>query len=253
MKAVLRVAQACFLVGLFAAAPTRALGGIVVLSTEHVDVDIAFKAGKFELGVHDETNDVEYAANQALLFVTPAAQTVQPANPAFNFIGAGAGNPVWVLSQVQNPLTLLLGTDTEEIPDGTFQGDTLTLSLIDVRGPGFFSVWATDAFGNPIVQMATSNGISPADRMILSTNTHNDWNWGFTAVGFYEVDFQATAVLPGGATVASEVTTYFFAVGTAVPEPGSTALVGLGAVGLLVALARRWKGGRENAGHTTKV
>ena len=46
--------------------------------TEHVDVDVAFEDGGWELGIHDETNDVEFASDEVLLFVSDEALTTRP-------------------------------------------------------------------------------------------------------------------------------------------------------------------------------
>jgi surface-anchored protein len=220
------------------AGPCAARADLILLTREHVDLDIRFEGGALELGLHDEDNDRELAADEGFLFVGPAARTTQPADPRFNFLGAGAGNPVWVLPQVQNPSLLFFGIGTEEIDDGTFRNDEVTLSLRGVRGPGQFSLWATDAFGSPVVFLATSDGITPNDLIRVPTSSEVHFNSGFTAPGLYEIDFQASAVLPNGTPVSSEVTTYFFGVEAVVPAPASLTLLALGC-GLAVPLLRR--------------
>jgi surface-anchored protein len=182
-----------------------------LLTTEHVDIGLAFEGGAWDLHLHDETNDIEYAPDEALLFVGAEAKATQPAGAQWDFLGAGAGGDVWILPQVQNPSLLFLGVGAEEIEAGTFDGD-ITLNLKAVRGPGRFSLYSTDAFGSPVVHMASADGIAAADAVTVFAGSHTDYNWGFTAIGGYEIDFEATATLPGGTTTSSGVVTYFFRV-----------------------------------------
>lgn len=217
--------------------------GFAVLSNTEADIDVGFDNGVLQLGIFDEFADVEFAADEALLFVGPAARTTQPASPAFNFIGAGAGNPVWIIPQAFNSQVLFLGLDTGELPPGTI--DSGVLALRAVRGPGQFSAWQTDAFGNPTFFISTfEGGITAADAIPLPDASDAHFNYGFTATGLYEIDFQAVALTPGGATITSEVTTFHFGVEeipVAVPEPASSTLLALGA-GTLLLWARRRRG-----------
>lgn len=208
----------------------------VVLQTGHADIGLAYEDGAWDLHVHDETNDTEYEPGGALLFVGPDAKTVQPAGSQWEFLGAGAGNDLWVLPQNQNPNLLFLGVGTEEVEPGAFASYLETdprvnataawvrLTLRDVRGPGEFSVFQTDAFGNPIVWMSTAdNGITDDDSLFISVGSHAHYNWTFTGVGLYEIDVEASAFLDdglGGLTpTSSGVVTYYFGVETEGDDP----------------------------------
>lgn len=191
---------------------------------------------------HDEENGVEYLPASVLFFVKPQALVGRPAGSQWNFIGTGAGQNVWVLPQTQNVNLIYGGVAAEEIEPGTF----LTYSITDprinngnpasaewvhyrlrgVNGPGQFSMWQTDTFGQPVVWMASADGIQPSDFVVLPAGSHVHYNWGFTEPGFYEVIVEATAFLPNGDPTISGEVSYFFAV-NAVPEPGSLALMGL--------------------------
>src|SRR5262249_49695804 len=105
-----------------------------VLVTEHVDIDIGYKGGKFDLGVHDETNDVHYAPDEALLFAGANTRMTQPAGQVWEFLGAGAGNPIWVLPQNQLPDRLLLGVGTEDIKQGALWSYFETDPRVMARG-----------------------------------------------------------------------------------------------------------------------
>jgi surface-anchored protein len=192
------------------------LAVLAVLTTEHVDIGMAYEEDAWDLHVHDETNDAEYAPDEALLFVAPQALTTRPAGSAFDFIGVGAGESFYRLPHSPpNPESLLLGFGTEEIEDGTFLNDVVHLQLKAVNGPGHFSVWrSTDA--GPELFMATSDGITASDLFTGLAGGHEDLNFGFTAQGPYEVTFEAVATLPDGTPTSSGDVTYFFAVDSTV-------------------------------------
>lgn len=227
------------------AAQAQLQPGHAVLTTEHVDIGIAFAAGVWDLHLHQDIPDIEYATDEALLFVAPEAKTVMPANPDFSFIGAAPGDDIWILPQNLNPSLLFLGIAGEEIENGVFTGP-VTLSLVSLNGPGNFSVWQTDTFGSPTLFMSTADGISGADSLPVPIGSHAHYNMGFTQTGIYEVTLQASGNLTGGGTTTSAPTTYFFGVETmsvsvAAPEAGTLALSGAGLFGLagLTAARRR--------------
>jgi surface-anchored protein len=212
--------------------------GYTVLTTEHADVGIGYEEGAWDLHEHDDINDIEYAANEVLNYVAPAAALSQPTGSQWAFLGAGAGNPVWLLPQVNDPNLLWLGIGGEEIESGIFVNDQVTLNLVDVRGPGQFSLFSNGVFGDPNVLMATSDGISSADTMTVFVGSHAHYNWAFTAAGYYEIDFEAVGTLVDGNVVTSSgpVTYYFGVETTAVPEASSLTLaaaaIAISAVGM---------------------
>jgi surface-anchored protein len=200
-------------VAMTAAAVPASATPVVVLSQGHIDaVDVAYENGELELHVHDETvdPDVEREPSDVVLRVLPGAETAVPDDPAYRFLGQ-AGAPVWVLPEVQNPDLLWAGLSTEEIEPGVFAGDTVTLKLKYVYGPGALSVFTTDPLGAPTV-LANSGDGTP-DRLTLATGTHEHVNWGFTRKGTYRAVFQATATFADGTRVSSDPAVYTFQVG----------------------------------------
>ena len=115
------------------------------------------------------------------------------------------------LAATNDPELLFLGIGSEEIDPTTFDGD-ITLTLKGVSGPGEFSLYSIDAFGAPVVEMATSDGITAADAVTVLAGSHAHYNFAFTAIGRYAIDFEATASLPGGTATSSGIVTYFFRV-----------------------------------------
>jgi surface-anchored protein len=206
----------------------------------HTDVGVVYELGAWNLhiGRHDDIPPMEYAPTEAILGVDLlAAGTTVPANPQYGFLGT-AGSPVWILPEVQNPSILFLGFGTEELSDGLFVGDQVTMSLQAVRGPGQFSVYEVGVFGSPTVFMNSGNGITGADSIVLPAGGHQHANWAFSTPGTYEVDFEAAGTLVEGSVfTASGPITYTFSVAM-VPEPSALSLLLLGGAGLL-AFARR--------------
>jgi len=190
-----------------------------VLTSDHVDIGIAFEGGAFDLHIHDEETDTEFAPNEALLYVNAHARTPRPADAAFDFIGVGAGVQIWQLPHSPpNPEVLLLGLGTEEIAPGTFDDGQIKVQLKSMTAPtgGVFSLFRS-TIGGPEVFMATADGISATDMITLLEDGHEDLNWVFTRRGRYEITFEASGVI-GGQTFSSGDVTYFFDV----DQPGLT-------------------------------
>jgi probable HAF family extracellular repeat protein len=82
------------------------------LPTGHTDVGVAFEDGAWDLHVHAEDIDAEFTPAEALLTLTPLAQTTVPTNASYAFLGA-PGSPTWILPQVENPKLLFLGLGAE--------------------------------------------------------------------------------------------------------------------------------------------
>lgn len=232
------------------------------LSTGHADIGINYtEAEGWDLHIHDEENDIEYAPNDAFFAVNPAAQTTRPAGSAFDFIGIGAGQSYYRLPQTENPELLFLGFGAEELdpdnlfeawdPDGTgplASGKWLRVDLISslhtrldgTTGIGQFSTWLNTDDG-PAVDFATFDGISASDSLFLLAGGHEHRNFGFTEAGTYDVSFTVTGLLSSTQTFdTSPAATYRYVV--AAPEPGALSLSLLALPGAWLALRRRRHG-----------
>lgn len=185
----------------------------VVLSAGHVDVvDLAYEDGVLEIGVHDESvePDVEREVDDVVFLVKNAAKITVPADPAFGFLGT-AGKPVWVLPEIQNEDLLWPGIATEEIANGVFTADTVTLNVEKVTGAGRVAVFTENAVGTPNVLVNSGDGLP--DALPLNTGTHLHASWAFQKAGVYLIKVRATATLAAtGQSVTSEPAVYRFVV-----------------------------------------
>ena len=227
-----------------------AIGNLMAVTTftsEHVDIGLA-EAGTLGLHWHDETNNLEYEPDEAEAFVNPAfAATVRPAGTEWDFIGVSAANIHYQIPETSDPNLPYLGIGAEEADldafdawnPGDARGANSSAKWFGLRLLGFtytgyasnphFSLWKDDGGGTPIVWMATFNGISADD--VAYVLTHEHFNFAFTDIGVYELEFEAFAK-QGGTDVTSASAKYLFVV----PEPGSAALLLLGC---LAAFRRR--------------
>jgi surface-anchored protein len=197
----------------------------------HTDVGVDYDEtlNAWNLHVHYEMPDTEYSPpSDALLLVKHDAHGTVPVGPQWSFLGT-AGSEVWTLPKVQDPDLLFLGFGAEEIADSTFVGNQFTMALKAVSGPGNFTVYDSDPFGDPVVWFNSADGIDGADVMTLPSGAHSHVNWTFSAPGDYTVWFEASGISELNGLTSSGDVPYLFHV-QAVPEPGTLALAGVGAL-----------------------
>ncbi len=226
----------------------RLLSGLHYLTNQHTDLDVTYSTddGKLHLAENNKSKDpIKYYKNTKhfVLEFLPGAERAQTADPRFAFTGAAPGDPIWIVPiSPRDPNLLQLGVSGERIDDGVLGAYNETdprinniipfpwirLSVLDVQGPGYFSVWQDDDFGNPTVWVATAGNPNP-DLFFTGPGGHVDYNWAFTQPGDYYVDIQASAYLADGTPVSSDVATYHFQVD---PVPGSGAAGKIAPLGL---------------------
>ncbi|MFK4087059.1 choice-of-anchor M domain-containing protein [Kribbella sp. NPDC020789] len=183
----------------------------VVLDQGHVDVvGIAWEDNAFNVHVHDEETDTEYAPSQVQLVAKPGSQVAVPDDPAYSFLGT-PGSTAWVLPQVQDTELLWPGIGAEEIASGVFADDSLKVVLVGVTGPADFSIFTTDAFGTPTRLADSGDGLP--DTISTTAGGHLHANWAFEAAGTYTLKFKVCGTLAAtGKKVSSAVATYTFQV-----------------------------------------
>ncbi|MEU2610150.1 choice-of-anchor M domain-containing protein [Micromonospora sp. NPDC007271] len=190
----------------------------VVLSTGHVDaVDVRYAEGRLVLKVHDDTvqPSVSRDPGNVVFQVLPQAAVEVPELPEYAFLGP-AGSTVWLLPMTQDPNLLWPGWNTTRLPSGVFRGEKVTLSLVDVSGPGRVSVFMTDPVGQPLIKFRSDDGLP--DAIDVPAGTHAHANWVFGALGSYTLTFRADATLTDGRQVSTGPVAYRFVVGD-LPDP----------------------------------
>ncbi len=170
-------------------------------------------------GVREE-NETEYEADELVVFVNPTSTTLLGATTYYwlpeTETAAAANNVPFV------------GLGLEELDVDDWVGGTVSLTLLSITGPGQFRLWQDDGFGGAINYIDTESNLMSFN---LAPGSHTHYNWGFTELGEYDLEFQISGTHQiDGAQSASATFTY------AIPEP-SSALLALS--GLLYGFRRR--------------
>jgi putative ABC transporter-associated repeat protein len=203
-----------------------------VLATGHVDLGPKFVGQDWTLLVHDDVAKADpggvsvwrHPAETVIHVLDQAILTV-PDDPAYQFVGAAAGEAVWVVPQTQNPEAVWLGWNTQdpEVMERIDRG--VTLSLTGAEGPGTVTVYLqSGAFGEPALLF--DSRVTEPQSVWVDVNTHTHANWVFTKPGVYLLELTVEADLIDGTPV-TDSQMIRFAVGTAM-DPAE-------------ALAERWR------------
>lgn len=212
--------------------------GTRVLDAGHVDMGPKFVDGEWKFLIHDDAARADANATsvwrypeETALHVLDAGELTVPDDPAYEFIGAAPGEPVWVIPQTQNPDVVWLGWNTQDPEVMTAIDRGITLSLTGVQGPGVATVYLqSGSFGEP--QLLWDSRIPEPQAAWVDVNTHTHANWVFTEPGVYLLRLQADADLLDGSSV-TDTQLIRVAVGTAT-SPAD-------------ALAAAWEGSEEPA------
>jgi surface-anchored protein len=184
------------------------------ISQGHVDaLDIDWTGSALTLDIRDATVTpaVDRDPATTVLDAVSASKTTVPANAAYSFLGT-AGSPIWILPQSAVNGILWPGFNTEGVPSGVVQGNTVTATLVSVNGPNGsagFSVYSQN-LGTPTVWFHSTDGTP--DSRNFAINVHSHANWAFKAAGTYTIVFEVTATTAGGSPVSSGQKTYTFTV-----------------------------------------
>lgn len=221
---------------------------LIEYSAGHADLGVAYENSELDLHYHFDTNAVldgviqgvesEYDVDEVYTRV-PDSQVFSRLDGAeWDFLGVAAQETVWFLPQRNALGAPFLGVGAEALGFDDWTGPiSYEFSVVDMPDGAAFSIWRTNAFGTPTVQVATS--LAGADSFEVSVGSHTHFNWGFTSEGIYQIRLTATGEHRVDGLV-DDTGVIWFAVGdaTVIPEPASAVLV---AGGLL--LMRRRRGG----------
>ncbi|EIQ01844.1 PEP-CTERM putative exosortase interaction domain-containing protein [Opitutaceae bacterium TAV1] len=184
--------------------------------------------------LHHDVADVIYFVSDNTGSVQGGGKITSPGG----FLGTQAGDPLWIIPQVQDFGVPWLGTGGYDA-----SGFDFTINFVDFRTPedGMLALWTTGSFGAPTWLVSSDTGIQPApNSLTVATTTHTHYNWGFTRPGLYEVDVTLSALI-GGVQQTSEVFTLKLAISerpAVVPEPATIATL-VGGASLLLAFSTR--------------
>jgi surface-anchored protein len=184
-----------------------------VMGLGHADViNVRSDAGTLLANVKDDAGeDVVYRdPGEVLLHAKPESQLTVPDLPEYAFLG-DPGDLVWILPEVEDPNLLWPGWETKGVAAADFPDATLTWRLLDLRGPGEVSVFATDPLGTPIKFLDSAAGL-PQDTQITN-RTHAHANWAFEAEGLYVMTVEVIGRRADGATVSTGPIDYHWFVG----------------------------------------
>lgn len=113
---------------------------------------------------------------------------------------------------------------------GATRASDVLLSATDVSGPGHLVAYLTGSFGDPEVQIDSTDGFDPADgyrhdTAVLPPAAHTHMSWAFTEPGVYRLTMEARlAVAQGTKPVELGRQTFTFAIGVDPHSVGGTVL-----------------------------
>jgi surface-anchored protein len=176
----------------------------------HVGVAVAYstETSSWNLGAGNAALGIKFASDQVRWIAKPEALQQVPDDARYSFLGT-AGDPIWILPEVQDPNLLWPGFGLQAVPSEVFAEDDVEIRLVGMEGPGHFFLYQADALGDPIVSFSTRDGL---DLLSLKAGDHLHVSWGFTEPGHYHVSLQAVAQLAGGGESSSDVYEYSFEV-----------------------------------------
>ncbi|MEU8761445.1 choice-of-anchor M domain-containing protein [Streptomyces sp. NPDC048659] len=189
-----------------------------VLDDGHVDIAARLVDGRFGIQIKDGTvpgRTVWREPSSVVLRVGAAARRQIPAAAHFAFLGR-AGDPVWLLDQIQRPGLLWPGWSTDNLPAGATRGD-VEFRLVKAAGPGRFALYNYDGLSGATVRFNSADGVPDAFR--VPPNSHAHGGWAFGAEGTYRLTVAMTATGADGTRV-SDTETLTFEVGDGGPAPG---------------------------------
>ncbi|MDR3360893.1 MAG: choice-of-anchor M domain-containing protein, partial [Bifidobacteriaceae bacterium] len=178
-----------------------------VLDSGHVDLGPKFVDGQWTFLIHDDAARADAGAvsvwrrpDLTVLHILDQGQLTVPDDPAYQFIGATPGEPVWVIPQTQNPDVVWLGWNTQDPEVMAAIDRGVTLSLTGAQGPGIVTVYLqSGAFGAP--EPLWDSRVGEAQPAWVDVNTHTHANWVFTEPGVYLLRLRAEADLLDGSAV----------------------------------------------------
>ncbi|MEV7343297.1 TIGR03773 family transporter-associated surface protein [Streptomyces sp. NPDC093544] len=181
------------------------------LDEGHIDIAARVVDGRMQIHVKDGTvagKTTWREPSSLVLHVKPGAKKTIPDNDDFAFLGK-AGDPVFLLDQIQQDGLLWPGWSTENIASGAAKGE-VKFSLDKADGPGDFALYTYDGLSGADVLFNSADGVP--DSFDVAQNTHAHGGWAFRKEGTYRLTFTMSGQLADGTKV-SDTETLAFVVG----------------------------------------
>ncbi len=247
--------------------PTVGLGDFDdnVYTDGHGDIGVALEEenGEVELFLHYHfegatingapVGDIEVDPADATV-VVPESVRFELGSGGFPLLDLDEGDMLSVLPQ-NNPFDQVvpfLGIATEELANEW--NSLITFEMTGFEGPGDFAMYQFNQIGvlDNVLVNTIDGGDGGDNAFDFTVGIHDHANYGFTETGIYDIEFTVSGThsvhgfLSDTATFRFEVQPF----ASAIPEPSSILLIGLGGVGVVCSAAvarRRNSAARKNA------
>jgi len=203
------------------------LSAVTTLSSGHVDIlevhyDGTVNPVEFALHVHDHETESHYEPADVILQVTEAALFAPPPG-----LASVLGVEAFILPSTQEN-DMLYGGVSADGPLGMFQNNRFTIRMVSAGAgnPGNFVMYRFSGSGSLQVGLQAEGTSVSIGEFTVPMNSHEHWNWGFSAPGTYTFEFQALGTKTIDLSVVeTPAETFTFQV---IPEPSSGALLLVG-------------------------
>ena len=169
------------------------------------------------MALRDLTHDRDHGLSVGQIVVGSAAATPRPEDAFYDFLGAAAGEMVYLL-----PAESQAGLPTLSVGTGPLAGVT-SLRVLSVTGPGDVAVWTNGADG-PVILLSTHQGLETLQQIDVVANTNVAWNCSFTTAGLYEITMVPVRIDDQGKEVKGSPQQLRFSVNTPIPQPPTVTL-----------------------------
>jgi surface-anchored protein len=195
---------------------SRLTAAPMLVEAGHADIGVRYSDGALLMESRIGSPGNSFSPADVVIIVPPSSRENRRNSVAYDALGIAAGEAFYKLSQGSFESTLeaspFLGLSAEGVGSGILVGNRIRLALVDLEGPGHFSLWRETSTGPGFesrpgfagIPIASRDGIDAGDFIDLPVGLHEHANWGFSAPGRYLVTFAAQGELIGGGIVAAQ-------------------------------------------------
>ncbi|MCD8535956.1 MAG: choice-of-anchor M domain-containing protein [Verrucomicrobia bacterium] len=165
---------------------------VEVVRDGELDLEIVYdgETGEWETVYLDEVSEEESDTRHKVLHLGPSTRISVP-EILLAAVPGLTESSIYLLPQDERDGIVFPGIATDEIAEGLFVEDEVSLVLKSVDGPGQFLLYQVDTFGAVKVLINSVDGIDSQDVYSLPVGAHVHVNWAVTEPGNYKVTFEA--------------------------------------------------------------